>query len=147
MECLFTLNVSSHTKTTFELDSQHAPSSSSRVGLRQYPKSHSTRVPDFASTRVDSHRNCGFRASACVVCSCEVCASACVFSSRLLFAALLHGSVARLLFTASLHGCAVAESTRYFIVFSVLPLKLGKSGIVNPRSFMNCHSLSAPRLS
>ena len=133
MECLFTLKVSSHTKTTFELDSQHAPSSSSRVGFGRYPKS--------ASTRIDSPRHYGIRVPACVVCSCEVRASACVFFSRLLFAALrglLRG------FSSRLH-CAVAESTRYCVVSSVLPLKLGKSGIVNPRSIMNCHNLSAPK--
>ena len=47
-------------------------------------------------------------------------------------------------FSSRLH-CAVAESTRYCVVSSVLPLKLGKSGIVNPRSVMHCHSLSAPK--
>ena len=40
----------------------------------------------------------------CVVCGCEVCALACVFSSRLLFVAL-RGFVARLLFTVPLRGC------------------------------------------
>ena len=41
--------------------------------------------------------------------------------------------------------CVVAESTHYCIVSLVLPLKLGRSRIVNPRSVMNCHSLSAPK--
>ena len=44
---------------------------------------------------------------------------------------------------SSLLRCAV--TTRYCVVSSVLPLKLGRSGIVNPRSVMNCHNLSAPK--
>ena len=116
MECLFTLKVSSHTKTTFELDSQHTPSSSSQVSFGRYPKS--------ASTRIDSHRHCGIRVPACVVCSCEVCASACVFSLRLLFAALLRSSSR--LCGVVLHG--FVASSRFFTDFlstvrPILPLK------------------------
>ena len=50
------------------------------------------------------------------------------FSSRL-FVDLLRALSSRL-------RCAVAESTRYCVVSLVLPLKLGKSGIVNPRVIM-----------
>ena len=132
---VYSLSRCVHTLDQVELDSQHAPSSSSRVGFGWYPRSASTHVPESTSTRVISYRDCGIRDSACVVCSCEVRASTC-FSSRLY-------TVDRL-FAASLRG-AVADSTRYCVVSSVLPLKLGRSGIVNPRSLMNCHSLSAPK--
>ena len=57
-----------------ELDSQHAPSSSRRVGFERYPK--------FTSIRVDSHypksalasimRSCEVRALACVMLCCGV---------------------------------------------------------------------------
>ena len=117
--------MSSPTKTTFELDTQHAPSSSSRVGFGWYPRS--------ASTRIDSYRHCGIRVLACVVCSCEVCASACVFSSRLCCAASLRGFVARLFttsFAALLHDslplfvASLCGSSRLpCAALAILPLK------------------------
>ena len=47
-----------------------------------------------------------------------------------------------------MRSCGVRASAcamRSHRVFSVLPLKLGKSGIVKPRFVMNCQSLLAPK--
>ena len=81
-----TVSVGAHTLEHVELDSQHAPLSS-------------TRVLESVSTRVDSHRNCGIHASTCVVRSCEVRSSACivvhlVISFTIVLRVISHNSIA-----------------------------------------------------
>ena len=52
---VYSLSRCVHTLDQVELDSQHAPSSSSRVGFKQYTMSASTCIPESLLTRVDSH--------------------------------------------------------------------------------------------
>ena len=49
---VYTLSSCVHTLDQVELDSQHDPSNSSRVGFRRYLKSSSIHVLEFASTRI-----------------------------------------------------------------------------------------------
>ena len=133
MECLFTLKVSSHTRAHLSLILNTPPQAqvgSVLNGIRGPLR--------LASIRIDIAESV-FQLALCVVAKSVLRLASFLrgFSLRL-FAALLRG------FSSRLH-CAVAESTRYCVVASVLPLKLGKSGIVNLRSVMNFHSLSAPK--
>ena len=50
---VYSLSRCVHTLDQVELDFQHAPSSSSRVGFGRYPKSASTRAPKSASIRIN----------------------------------------------------------------------------------------------
>ena len=124
-----TLSSCVHTLDQVEFDSQHAPSSSSGVGFGWYPKSASTRVPESASTRINQ--------SPLQLALSEVCFSWCPL--RLVF-------IRSVLQLVSASTRVYPESTSTGVRFEhVLPLKLGKSGIVNPRSNMNCGSFSASR--
>ena len=127
-----------HTLDQVELDSEHAPSSSSRVSFGRYLKSASTRVPESASTRIN-------RSSLWLV-FCKVAES--------LLQLALCGVAKSALRLAFMQSCGVRASACVICscgictlckVSSVLPLKLDRSGIINPRSAMNCQSLSAPK--
>ena len=108
-----------------------APLSSSRVGFGWYPKSTSTRVPESASTRVDLHLP--EFASASIMRS---------FGIRPLWEvaeSALRRALCRVFWVVR-NFLRSVESARY----AKFP-KLGRSGIVNLRSVMNCQSLSAPK--
>ena len=133
MECLFTLKVSSHTRPHLSLILNKPPQA--QVGS----VSDGIRCPlRLTSIRIDIAESV-FQLALCVVVKSVLRLASFLrgFSSRL-FSALLRGFSSRLC-------CMVAETTRYCVVSSVLLLKLGRSRIVNPRSVMNCHSLSAPK--